>query len=463
MSYGSEPIRITREEALSPHVDDLLRRQMSLRGESGVTRTRRKWYYQNWFVFMVVGCISALVAWAIIEPLFDDMLYIQGPLGQIESTGGERPRINHGLHYIELQIPTTGWIQVQGHPKIWTFAFTKQLLPDGSIAPLDLKQLKEGQTVGVYVEYEEFFHEPIVLGRYIVLDPPPPSGKATLTLSQLKSRQTLGGLLLFPVVAGLIGLSIGAVDGLICRLPLRALLSGVVGLLVGFLVGFVAQILAGLVYLPFQKIVMEDIHIAAGEFRLSPLGFLVQMCGRGLAWCVAGAGMGLGQGIALRSKRLFLYGLLGGIVGGLLGGLFFDPIDILLLGIEKPSAHWSRLVGLAVIGASVGAMIGVVELLARDAWLRMVRGPLAGKEFLLFKDVMHIGSSPRSDLYLFNDPGVAPQHGILRAVGDEYEIQSASEGGPIMVNNRPIRQSRLRHGDLITISQTEFVFQKRKG
>ena len=95
--------------------------------------------------------------------------------------------------------------------------------------------------------------------------------------------------------------------------------------------------------------------------------------------------MGLGQGIALRSKRLLAYGFFGGIIGGLLGGLLFDPIDLILLGVDKPSAHWSRLIGLAVIGASVGAMIGVVELLARDAWLRMVKGPLAGKEFLLFK------------------------------------------------------------------------------
>ena len=31
-------IRISREEATSSHVDDLLKRQMSLRGEPGVTR-----------------------------------------------------------------------------------------------------------------------------------------------------------------------------------------------------------------------------------------------------------------------------------------------------------------------------------------------------------------------------------------------------------------------------------------
>ena len=131
------------------------------------------------------------------------------------------------------------------------------------------------------------------------------------------------------------------------------------------------------------------------------------MTGRGLAWCLAGAAMGLGQGIALRSGRLLLYGLLGGLIGGLLGGLLFDPIDLLLLGSNKPGAALSRAIGVGVIGATVGAMIGIVELLARDAWLQMLEGPLAGKEFLIFKDLLYVGASPRSDIYLFNDKAVA--------------------------------------------------------
>src|SRR5258707_13118451 len=81
-------IRISREEATSSHVDDLLKRQMSLRGEPGVTREQgRRWYYQNWFVFMVVGTLAAVAAWAILEPIFADMLYLQGPVEEISSEG----------------------------------------------------------------------------------------------------------------------------------------------------------------------------------------------------------------------------------------------------------------------------------------------------------------------------------------------------------------------------------------
>src|SRR5437764_14124031 len=78
-------ITITKEEATSSQVDDFLKRQMSMRGDPGVTRDRsRKWYYQSWVVFMIVGAIGAFSAWAIIEPIFDDMTYIQGPITDID-------------------------------------------------------------------------------------------------------------------------------------------------------------------------------------------------------------------------------------------------------------------------------------------------------------------------------------------------------------------------------------------
>ena len=69
-------------------------------------------------------------------------------------------------------------------------------------------------------------------------------------------------------------------------------------------------------------------------------------------------------------------------------------------------------------------MIGIVELLTRDAWLRMTEGALAGKEFLIFRDVMNVGASPKSEIYLFNDPGVAPTHATLRMIGEECEISA---------------------------------------
>lgn len=454
-------IHITREEALSDHVEDMLKRQMSLRGDPGVTRDRqRNWFYQNWFVFAIVGALGAFVAWAILEPFFDDLLYFQGvitatsqPQNQSERNASDDDDFESPQHIIST-------ITIRDEKIILTPS-TKEILADGSYVRARPGDLKEGETVGVYVEFLHRRERSLAIAGFVVHSPPAqPPAQAKLSLEQLKSRQTAVGMLLFPLVAGLIGLFVGAADGMVCRLPRRALLCGLVGLIVGFVGGFICSLVANIVYAPLTELAAKQ--GGDSESALSTLGFVIQVGGRSFAWCLAGMAMGLGQGIALRSKRLLLYGLLGGIVGGLLGGLLFDPIDLILLGPDKPSAHWSRLVGFVVIGLSVGGMIGLVELLARDAWLRMTQGPLAGKEFLIFKDVMNVGASPRSDIYLFNDPLVAGQHAILRAQGEECEVETCQSSHPVLLNNRPITRARLRHGDNVTIGRTAFVFQQRK-
>jgi hypothetical protein len=297
----------------------------------------------------------------------------------------------------------------------------------------------------------------------VFVDPSPATpapAKATLSFRELSARTQASSFLLFALVGGLIGLAIGAIDGLVCRLVRRALIAGAVGLVVGFVGGFISTLLANLAYAPLSQLAMKHEGTAVGS--LSAFGFLLQMGGRALAWGLAGITMGLGQGIAMRSRRLVVYGLVGGVIGGLLGGLAFDPVDLIMLGGIKPSSHVSRAVGIALVGASVGAMIGIVELLARDAWLRMTAGPLTGKEFLIFKDVMNIGSSPRSDIYLFNDAEVADLHATIRAVGDECEIENRNEFPPAIINGRSFKRSRLRHGDEIRIGRTIFVFEKRQ-
>ncbi len=446
-------IRITRQEALSPHVDHLLQRQRSLRGQPG-TRVESKgpWYRRNWLVLSVAGLTGALAAWALIEPVFDDLLYVQGPIEQVELEARSERLPGEGQSF-ELQ----GWLRLRG-TTIWVPVGAKAIGPDGARSPLDLNDLRLGEEVGLYGQYAETPQKAVGVAQFVVRSPPPAEPSAQRTMESLSRRSQIAGLLLFPLVAGFVGLAIGAADGLVCRLPRRALLAGGVGLLVGLLGGFLSSLVANVVYMPLNLLAVR--WMTGGP--LSALGFLVQVIGRTLAWALAGMAMGLGQGAALRSKRLLLFGFLGGVVGGLLGGLLFDPIDLILLGTDKPSAHWSRLVGFGVIGASVGAMIGVVELLARDAWLRMTEGPLSGKEFLIFRDVLKIGSSSQSDIYLFSDPLVASHHATLRVVGDEYELENQSPRQPALVNGRAIQRSRLNHGDQITIGRTCFVFQRRR-
>ncbi|MCP4687141.1 MAG: FHA domain-containing protein [Desulfobacterales bacterium] len=460
ISSTEKPIRITREEALSSHVDDILKRLKSLTGQAGVSRDHKvAWYFQNWFLFGIAGALAAFAAWALIEPYFEDRIYIQGEIESVDLAERMPDQIESGFQTIELNIAGRGWLKIRGQ-KIWLSEFVVEYR-NGETAALEPEEILAGREVGVYLEYyPTTTTEGLAVAGYIVLSPPHPPPETALTpLSKISKRHNVASQVLFPLVAGAIGLAIGAIEGIVCRLLSRAIIAGLVGMLVGLVGGYLASIPAGVFYELMTNLVMDRFSMFSGAY--TSMGFFLQTIGRSIAWGMAGMAMGLGQGIALKSGRLLLYGFLGGVVGGLAGGLAFDPIDIMVFGLEKPSAHWSRMIGFTIIGLSVGLMIGVVQLLARDAWLRMTEGPLAGKEFLFFKDTMTIGASPKCEIYLFNDALVRDRHAALRAVSDNFEIESLDRTSPVLLNDRSIRRTKLRHGDRITIGKTSFIFQMK--
>jgi hypothetical protein len=450
------PIRITRDEAMSSHVEDLLQRQRSLRGQRTTGDRKVPWYFRNWLVLGFAGLAGALLAWSLLEPFFDDVPYMEGTVQSVDAT----PRtFGEGDEQMHIQGTFEFHEDAGGRLEVMVLAETRQMRDERAGDTFDLASLPTGARIGLYAEALPIpGQDNKAMARWVDLAPDSGSAKARLSLKSQERRSSVAGFLLFSVVAALVGMTIGGVDGIVCRQPRRAILSALIGGAVGLIGGFVSSILASVIYMPFTALASNWM---AGT--MAPLGFLMQIIGRTLAWMLAGMAMGLGQGVSLRSKRLLLFGFLGGTLGGLLGGLLFDPIDFVILGTEKPSAHVSRLVGLGVIGAGVGVMIGVVELLARDAWLRMTEGPLAGKEFLLFKDVLRIGADSSSEIYLFGDPQVAPHHATLRTVGDDFEVENHNTRNPLLVNGRPVDRRRLNHGDQIAIGRTSFTFQRRQG
>ena len=452
-SQSAKVIRISKSDAESQHVEDLLRRQASLRGEGGITRDiGRTWYYQNWFVLGLAGFIAAIVCWAILRPFVQDEIYLQGAIEAIETPDPAQASVLAARMKLGGRLyPVIRDARERGADRKWQ--------------TMDLASLHEGRVVGIYLaipreEKAAPDEMPLMYVNFIDASPPG-NNNGTDDLLAAAQKRDIGFLLFFPLAAGLIGLGIGAADGLMCRLPRRVLLAGGIGLVVGVIGGFISSLVANAIYGLISDVAMQ--HQGTGIGGFTTFGFLLQVIARSLGWALAGSAMGVGQGLAIRSGRVILYGLIGGLIGGLLGGLLFDPIDFTFRGVNNPDAHLARLIALSVIGLSVGVMIGVVELLARDAWLRMVAGPLAGKEFLIFKNPMNVGASPKSDIYLFNDAGVAPQHAIIRTTGDTYEIEAVSQANPVNINGRAVRRSRLRHGDQIGLGRTVFVFQRKTG
>ena len=105
--------------------------------------------------------------------------------------------------------------------------------------------------------------------------------------------------------------------------------------------------------------------------------------------------------------------------------------------------------------------MALVDQLAREAWLRVRTGPLAGKSFVLYKTPTTVGSSPSADVYLFKDAAIDPDHIAIHRVGNRYEIEDLGTRSGTQVGGQAIRRQRLNSGDQITLGATVLEFEER--
>ncbi len=265
-------------------------------------------------------------------------------------------------------------------------------------------------------------------------------------------------LLLFPTVAGAIGMFLGAAEGIMCRNAQRAAICAAVGLGVGFIGGLVSVIVAGFMFTITTSMALAFSRKQPQQGELpTGVGFLVFMMGRASAWALAAVPAGIGQGIALREPKVLLNGLLGGVLGGLLGGMAFDPIYKVFVSADG-EAWLSRGIGLTLIGLMVGLFVGMVEQWTKSAWLLMKAGPLAGKQFVVFRNPTVLGSAPKADVYLFKDGAIEPRHALIHDRGGRFEIEDMNTADGTYVNGVPVSRQILKSGDQIVLGKTVLEF-----
>jgi hypothetical protein len=439
---ASGKIVITNEELQDTKIDERLAQQRSV-GPGTLQPIEEKGgfrlFYSTWFYLAIAGLCGALLGWAIMEPHLQDGVVFTGRVKEVDNedlTPGVRRIVVSG---VRVYVDTTK-TSIRGGPDKRT-RYSVDNLQVGSVVKL-MGEPMPGPIEGV------------AAAAIVVEDSPKRSPPDEISLPALESGKATARFFIFPVVAGMIGLLIGAIEGLICRTFRRAIRCALFGLLAGVIGGCVSIIGGGLVY--------EGIGQLSKDPTASAGAFMLQMFRRGLAWLLAGTAMGLGQGLALKSRKLILNGFIGGIMGGLIGGLFFDPIDLVFSNRALiQGAELSRAIGFAIIGAGVGLMIGITDLLTRSAWLRVVAGPLRGKEFNFYQTPIRLGSSPKNEIYLFKDTKIEPVHAAIRSLRDTYEIEDADSSTGTILNGQRIKRKRLVDGDRIQIGDSEFVYTTR--
>lgn len=291
-----------------------------------------------------------------------------------------------------------------------------------------------------------------------------------ITTAGTREERGPGILMMLVMAPTLIGLCVGLIEGIMSRNFSRAMRAGSIGAGIGLVWGIGGTIIGGMA--------MQMIQAIGIPFFLKgdppkpdpndPLSFItpgilfVLISARAMAWTIVGAGMGVGPGIAMKSKKLLLNGMVGGLLGGFLGGLLFDPIGFSLTKLGYlDSGATSRMIGFCTVGIMVGIFIGLVENLTKDAWLIMKTGPLKGKQFVIYHNPTVIGSSPKCDVYIFKDPSVEPHHAEIRQQGSKFEVIDKNSPQGVFVNSQRVSKKVLEKGDIIIIGESLLEFQQK--
>lgn len=238
----------------------------------------------------------------------------------------------------------------------------------------------------------------------------------------------------------------------VLRIIPRVVTAVVVGTMGGLLGGLVSQALYGwkewTVFLVFGWTITGFlIGVSLGVFDL--LSSLLR---------------GQDPGAALRKT---LKGILGGTLGGIVGGI----LSLLLL------AGWTRALGgdpeverrlwspsawgFVALGACIGLLIGLAQVILKEAWLKVEAGFRKGREVILTKPEITIGRAESCDIGLFGDPQIEKLHARIRREGNRYVL--VDEEGSTYVNDDLVRGSHLlQSGDAVRIGKCVLRFGERQ-
>jgi hypothetical protein len=184
---------------------------------------------------------------------------------------------------------------------------------------------------------------------------------------------------------------------------------------------------------------------------------------RALGWLIMGLGIGAVDGLYERSQSKIRNGLIGGGIGGLVGGFLFDPIVSM---IASGSGMSSRATAFVILGICIGALIGLVQVVLKEAWLTVLDGYRSGRQLILSHAVTVLGRSDRHPLPFLgaSNKDVELDHlRILKRSDSRYVLEdNNSKMGTRVNGTRVTGQVVLKDGDLIQFGPNSVRFSERQ-
>jgi hypothetical protein len=182
---------------------------------------------------------------------------------------------------------------------------------------------------------------------------------------------------------------------------------------------------------------------------------------RAFGWAVVGLAVGAADGAAERSPRKLRNGLLGGGLGGLLGGWLFDWL-------AAPGADvGARAVAFVALGVSIGAFVGLAQVVLREAWLTVLDGFRPGRRLILAQETTLLGRGDHLPLPLlgYTARDLESEHAqIVRRPGSEFVLEDLGSRLGTKLNGQPVAGSTpLADGDLLRLGGNILRFNVRAG
>ena len=255
-----------------------------------------------------------------------------------------------------------------------------------------------------------------------------------------------------PLIAGFLGLLVAAAVGALDAMLNAVGFQRVLRVAVCATVGFVGAMFGGLVG--------EGLH-QLNEYLLL-IGWI-------LVGVVIGASIGVfdvlraatgGQDMRVALKKT-LNGIYGGFLGGFLGGIFFSLL-IANQTTRQMLPNGSLAIGLVILGMCIGLLIGLAQVVLKEAWLKVEAGFRAGREVMLTKDETTIGRAESCDIGLFGDNTIERLHARIERKNNQYVLADVETAGGTFLNDKPVHKSTPLHdGDVIRVGNSVLRFGER--
>jgi hypothetical protein len=172
-----------------------------------------------------------------------------------------------------------------------------------------------------------------------------------------------------------------------------------------------------------------------------------------------------GQDIGGALKKI-INGAVGGTIGGLLGAVLLIGLHIAWSTVfrgKSPQDLWSpSSTGFIALGMCIGLLIGLAQIIMKEAWVKVETGRRAGKEMIVSKREFTLGRAEACDLGLFGDAKIEKFHAKIIKSGNRYYLTDLNTPAGTFLNGERIRETTpLSDGDAIRLGGCTVRFGER--